>query len=95
MLTMGQVGAGTAPAILCTLPGGPCYATITSGTVSANTAYVGYYGPTGTVSATNGYILDPGATLTFPVYKPEASATLGVICASGSATVSFLITSPT
>lgn len=95
MLTMGQVGAGTAPAILCTIPGGPCTVHLQSGTASAATAYVGYHGPAGTVTAGNGYILDPGGSAEFSLYKGEASATLGVVCASGSATVSFLITSPT
>lgn len=96
MLTMGQVNAGTAIATLCTVPGGPCTVLIASDPASADTAYVGYNDPAvGTVTASNGYILGAGGNLTFPVYKPEASHTLGVICASGSATVSFLITSPT
>lgn len=93
MISVNQVAVGTVPVPLCTLPGGPCYAIITSGTASANTAYVGFMGPSGTVSTSNGYILDPGATLPLTLYKPEAVATLGVV-SSGSANVSFWITSP-
>lgn len=94
MLTMGQVPVGTAAATLCTLPGGPCTVSLKSGTVSADTAYVGFKGTAGTVTTGNGYILDPGDTLSFSMYKPEASQTLAAISA-GTATVSFLITSPT
>ena len=91
-LTGGQATIGTVSTTLFPMPPGPAVVTITSGTVSTATAYLGF--GAGSASTAAGYILDPGRTLTFATYPRSGGANISAVTTgSAAATLSWLISS--
>ena len=98
MITSGQAEAGTVSGLLCRVPAGPCTVLIAnSGTASL--VYVGAgTGVTVTTAGTAGMLgnrfrVPSGAVspLMLTGYPGSGPTQLSVICASGSASVSWII----
>jgi hypothetical protein len=93
VITNGVASAGTVvtPASLFTMPAGPCCVLI-SNSGTASTVYVG----AGTqASSLNGFPVASGAPVVIPVYAGSGSQVMSVACSSGSATLAWMVTSPT
>lgn len=93
MITNGQASAGTAAARLCPVPAGPCTILL----ANAGTAALVYVGMGTNVATTNGFPVSSGAVspVVIPVYPGSAGGALYAVTASGSASVSWMVTSPT
>jgi hypothetical protein len=88
MLTGGQVTAGTASTSLSVVPPGPCSVTIVnSGTA---TAYLGF----GTAATASGIPLPSGAVFPFFGYQGSQGSRISVVTAAGSASVGWLLSTP-
>jgi hypothetical protein len=87
-MTGGQVTAGTASALLCHVPAGPCQVVLSNaGTVAA---FVGF----GTaVTSSNGFPVPSGQVAPFPGFPGGAGQQLAVVTAAGSAPVGWLVSS--
>lgn len=92
MITSGQGTAGAAAVRLLTVPAGPCSLLISN----AGTASPVYVGMGTGVTTTNGFPVPSGALspTVIPVYAGSAGGVMSVVCASGSASVSWLVSSP-
>ena len=87
-----QYIAGTTSAVLFYQPPGPCVMTVKSGTASTAVAYIG---GGSTVTATNGYPLEPGASLSWAAYPGSRTSPVSVITtASSAATIAWIISTP-
>lgn len=93
MLQTGQVAVTTTPQVLCTLPRGRGMVTVSSDPASADTAYVGVTPSSGTFTAADGVPLGPGGRISFEVFETFEGASLSVACATGTATVGFVVSS--
>jgi len=93
MITNGQGTAGATAVTLCTVPAGPCSVLV----ANIGTASPVYIGAGATVSTSSGFPVPSGAVspVVIPGYPASAATTLKVICASGSASVAFLISTAT
>lgn len=91
-LVTGQATIGTVSTVLFTTPPGPAVVTINSGTVSTSTAYVAV--GSGAAATANGYILDPGHTLTYATYQKSPGGTVNAIAGATATTLSWIISSP-
>jgi hypothetical protein len=93
LIITGQVNATTAAAALCAVPSGACLITTTSDPASADTAYVIGLSPSGgsQAAASAGLPLPPGGSITSATYGTSKGMTLQVACATGTATVGYLI----
>ncbi len=91
-LITGQATIGTVSTILFNTPPGPAVVTINSGTVSTATAYVTV--GAGAATTTNGYILDPGHTITYATYQKSPTGTVNAIGGGSPATLSWIISDP-
>ena len=94
MITNGVASAGTVvtSASLFTVPSGPC-CVLLSNSGTASTVYVG----AGTqVSTLNGFPVASGVPpVVLPVYPGSGAQVMSVVCSSGSASLSWMVTSPT
>jgi len=92
MIVTGQVSVGTSEVTLVTVPVNPCIVILSSDPGSASTVYVG---TTTGVSSSNGIPLGAGQSFTFAGYhhvlQGGQAQLLYAICASGSATVGYLM----
>ena len=89
-LISGQATVGTVSTALFSMPPGSAVVTINSGTVSTATAYIGM--GAGGASTADGFILDPGRSLTFASYTSSAPSTVAAISAApAAATLSWVI----
>ena len=92
-LVTGQAVVSTASTVLFTMPPGPAVVTVNSGTVSTSTAYIAV--GTGAATSSNGYILDPGRTVTYATYQKSPGGTVNAISGGSSAsTLSWIISTP-
>ena len=93
MLITGQASATTAAATLCAVPAGACVVTISSDPASADTAYIIGLSPAGAAQSgsSQGYPLAVGGSVTTATYGTSKGTTLQVVCATGTATVGYLI----
>ncbi len=93
MIITGQANATTAATALCTVPAGACLITITSDPASANTAYIIGLSPSGgnQAAASAGLPLAVGGSITTATYGTSKGTALQVACATGTATVGYLI----
>ena len=92
MITNGQGTAGTVAARLLSVPAGPATLLLSS----AGTASPVYVGMGTNLSALNGFPVPSGVVpVVIPLYAGSAGGTMYAFCSSGSASVGWLITSPT
>jgi hypothetical protein len=91
-LITGQFTAGTTSVILFTQPAGPAVVTVTSGTASTATAWIG---AGSAVTSSNGYPLAPGAAVSWAAYAGSRMSPVSAITtASSAATLAWIISSP-
>jgi hypothetical protein len=93
MIITGQASATATAAPLCTVPTGACLITITSDPLSADTAYIIGLSPSGgsQAAAGEGLPLAVGGSITTATYGTSKGTALQVACATGTATVGYLI----
>ncbi len=91
-LITGQATIGTVSTVLFYTPPGPSVITINSATASTTTAYVAV--GSGAATTTNGYILDPGHTITYASYQKSPGGTVNAIGGGSPATLSWIISDP-
>lgn len=96
MITSGvATAAGTVSATsLIRLPPGPATVLLAA---SAGTVYVGVYNSAGTLTTSNGFPVVAGAVppVVFPVYPGNPGEQLACVVASGTASLSWIVTSAT
>jgi hypothetical protein len=85
----GQTSVGTTVTTICQLPAGPGMFVLQSDSASASECYFG--GGTALTSS-NGVPLPVGGQVSAARYQGEGAATIYGICASGSASVGFVVT---
>ena len=91
MITSGQVGVRTTPAItLVRIPPGPC--TVALSNNGTQSVYVGM----GTVTTANGFPLPSGAVppFVFPGYQGSPGGVMTAIVPAGTAVVGWLVSYP-
>lgn len=87
-MTGGQVVAGTASALLCHVPAGPCQVVLSNAGIAA--AFVGF----GTaVTASNGLPVPSGQVAPLHGYPGGTGQQLSVATSAGSASVGWLVSS--
>jgi len=88
MLITGQETVGTAPTVLFTAPPGPSVVTLTSGTASTGTAFIG----AGTAVTTgNGAHLNPGGAITWATYEGSQGAPVSAVAGQSGVLVGWII----
>jgi hypothetical protein len=92
MLTSGAGTVTASSSVLTTIPAGPCTVLLSNnGTASPVWAGIG-----GSVSAESGLPVPSGITpVTLPVYAGGGGSKLSVVTTSGTATIGFVISTPT
>lgn len=88
MLITGQQTIGTASVTLFTAPPGPSVVTLSSGTASAGTVFIGA-GSAATTS--NGVPLNPGGALTWAAYRGSTGAQINAVSSASASTVGWII----
>ena len=92
MITSGQVTAKLGSvSSLCVIPPGPCQVLLGCDPASVTAPYIGITpGAGGTFSASNGFPLAIGASVSVTGYPAGAGASLSVVT-SGTATVGWIV----
>ena len=88
MLTTGQTTVGTAPTVLFTAPPGPSVVTLSSGTASTGTAFIG---AGSSVTTGNGAPLNPGGALTWASYEGSQGAPVNAIAGQSGVVIGWVI----
>ena len=88
MLITGQASVGTASTLLFTAPDGPAVVTLSSGTASTGTAFIG---AGSAVTAANGAPLNPGGALTWATYEGSQGAPVNAIAGQSGVVVGWVI----
>jgi hypothetical protein len=88
VLITGQGSVGTASTVLFTEPPGPSVVTLSSGTASTGTAYIG---AGSAVTTSNGAPLNPGGALTWATYEGSQGSPVSAVAAGSGVTVGWVI----
>lgn len=89
---MGRATSGTAPTTLLNLPPGPAQVTIASTTPGTSTTFIGL--GTAASTATGFPVLSGAAPIVVSGYPSDGGGPLSMICASGSASIAFIVSTP-
>lgn len=90
MLVTGQETVGTAPTVLFTAPPGPAVVTVSSGTASTGTAYIG---AGSSVTTGNGCPLNPGGAITWASYEGSQGAPVSAVAGQSGVVIGWVISS--